>query len=226
MLVRSESGVSTDPQYLELGRCGCFNGDWSDTVVPLDEWVHLAVTVDTNQQISYFINGIFDSTWGGSGLNLTLGPNITLADNNIRSFNGTLEEVQIWSRVLSQSEIQWGMYRTPDVADTNLVAYWPMNDDSGATATNAAIATGSACDGTLVNSPAWVLSTVPFVPDATTGVATGVCPANATLTGTINPCPPRSGSSGARTPTTATSPPPKVSPPPTPFWTLPPCSPI
>jgi hypothetical protein len=181
-------GLYLPGQYLMLGRCGFFNSVCSVNLVPLDQWVHLAVTVDMYQQVSYYINGVFDSTWDGSGRDLSLGPNISLADNNVRTFNGTLDEVQIWRTALSQPEIQAGMSQTPDVSDANLVAYWAFNDGSGTTAANSAKATGSACDGTLVNSPAWVLSSVPFVPDATTAAAVNVGPAGATLTGTVNPC--------------------------------------
>ncbi len=46
VLVRSDSVLSTDPQYLELGRCGCFNGAGSAGVVPINQWVHLAVSVE------------------------------------------------------------------------------------------------------------------------------------------------------------------------------------
>jgi len=181
-------GLDLPDQYLMLGRCGFFNSVCSVNPVPLDQWVHLAVTVDMYQQVNYYINGVFDSTWDGTGRDLSLGPNISLADNNVRMFNGTLDEVQIWRTALSQPEIQAGMSETPDVSDTNLVAYWAFNDGSGTTATNSAKATGSACDGTLVNSPAWSLSSVPFVPDATTGGAVNIGPAGATLTGTVNPC--------------------------------------
>ncbi len=187
VLVRSDSVLSTDPQYLELGRCGCFNGAGSAGVVPINQWVHLAVSVSSNQQISYYINGAADISWDGSALDLSLGTNITLADNTIRMFNGTLDEVQIWSTALSQEEIQDGMNEAPDVTDTNLVAYWAFNEGAGSTATNSATATGSACDGTLVNSPAYVLSGVPFVPDTMSGGATIVSLTNATLTGTVNP---------------------------------------
>ena len=186
--IQNQSYENLNGQYLMLGRCGCFNGACSDNEVPLNEWVHLAVTVASNNLISYFINGAADISWDGTGNDLSLGPNITLADNTIRRFNGTLDEVQIWSRVLSQTEIQTNMNRAPNVADPTLAAYWSFNDGAGTTATNGATATGSACDGTLVNSPTWVLSTVPFVPDATTGGATGVGPNVATLNGTVNPC--------------------------------------
>jgi hypothetical protein len=180
-------GMDLPDQYLMLGRCGSFNSPCSVNPVPLNQWAHLAVTVDMYQQVSYYINGVFDSTWDGTGRDLSLGPNISMADNNVRTFNGTLDEVQIWRTALSQTEIQDGMSQTPDVSDTNLVAYWAFNDGSGTNATNSAEATGSACDGKL-DCHAWVLSSVPFVPDATTGGAVNVGSAGATLTGTLNPC--------------------------------------
>jgi hypothetical protein len=189
MTVQNQAYEGVFGQYLMLGRCGYFNGMCSSSELPLGQWVHLAVTVDSAQDVSYYINGVAAGGYtAGAGSNLTIGPEIHLADNSVRTFNGTLDEVQIWSKVQSQYEIQDGMNQTPDVADTNLVAYWSFDDGSGTTATNSAAATGSACDGTLVNSPTWVLSTVPFVPDVTTAGATGISPTAATLTGTVNPC--------------------------------------
>ena len=189
MTVQNQAYEGVYGQYLMLGRCGYFNGTCSFSELPLNQWVHLAVTVDSAQDVAYYINGVAAGGYtAGAGSNLTIGPEIHLADNSVRMFNGTLDEVQIWCKVQSQDEIQDGMNQAPDVTDTNLVAYWSFDDGSGATATNSAEATGSACDGTLVNSPTWVLSTVPSLPDVTTAGAAAVSPSAATLTGTVNPC--------------------------------------
>ena len=166
--VQNQSYAGLFGQYLMLGRCGAFNGASSGSQVPLNQWVNLAVTVDSALDVSYYINGAAAGGYSACvGSNLTIGPNITLGDNNQRMYNGMLDEVQIWKWVLSQAEIQAGMAQSPNVADTNLVAYWSFDEGSGTTATNRAMTTGCACDGTLMNSPAWVPSTVPFAPQIT-----------------------------------------------------------
>jgi hypothetical protein len=189
MTVQNQSYVYAFGQYLMLGRCGYYNGMCSSSEVPLNEWVHLAMTIDSAQDVTYYINGVIAGGYtAGAGSNLTIGPEIHLADNSVRMFNGSLAEVQIWRRVLSGGELLSGMNQAPNVADTNLVGYWSFDEGSGTTASNSAMATGSACDGTLVNSPGWAWSGVAFAPDAGTGGATGVGATGATLNGAVNPC--------------------------------------
>jgi hypothetical protein len=168
LLVRSQTGSAGDPQYLELGRCDFFNGGQSTAVVPLNQWVHLAATVDVNNQVSYFIDGAPAGGWDASAFDATLGGDITLAGADVRTFNGDLGGVQIWSRALSQTEIQAGMNQAPNLADTNLWAYWPFAEGAGTQTT--ADASGHGHAGTLVNSPAWVAG----VPDIFTFADGGV----------------------------------------------------
>ena len=184
-LIHSLNAYYDDTQYFELGRCGAFNGEISFGAMLPNEWTHVAVTVDSNMQVTYYMDGDEAGGYDGSGYNLTLGPNITLADNVVRTFKGTLDEAQIWSVALTQAQIQAGMNEAPSIADPNLVAYWPLNEGTGSSTT--ADATGHGHMGTLVNSPTWVVSTVPFVPDATTAAATGVSASGATLNGAFNP---------------------------------------
>jgi alpha-tubulin suppressor-like RCC1 family protein len=165
LLVRSATANDTDPQYLELGRDTSFNGTASTGTVPTNQWVHLAVTVSSNKTVSYFINGVAAGTWDASSRNLMLGANICLANNvsATRKFDGVLDEVEIWSRALGAAEIRANMNQTPNVADASLAAYWPFAEGGriGVPADITADASGSGCNGTLANRPAWVLSPVP-----------------------------------------------------------------
>src|SRR6266478_5902598 len=104
-LIHSSTANAADPQYLELGRCGSFNGTNSSSPVPFNAWTHVAVTVSATKTVSYFINGRPAGTWTNAALNFSLGTNVNLGDNVVRRFNGILDDVQIWNRALSQSEI-------------------------------------------------------------------------------------------------------------------------
>ena len=165
LLVRSMTANDTDPQYLELGRNGSFNGTASTSAVPTNQWVHLAVTVSTNKTVSYFINGAAAGSWNASSRNLTLGANICLANNvnGTRKFVGALDEVEIWSRALGAAEIQTNMNQTPNVADASLAAYWPFAEGNriGAPAGITLDSSGNGNNGALINQPAWVLSCLP-----------------------------------------------------------------
>jgi len=165
LLIRSQTPSATDPQYLELGRAGALDGWTSSRTVPLNQWVHIAVTLDANKKYTFYINGAAAGVGGYSAdEDATLGPAIHLASQNAqRRFDGLLDEVQIWSVARSQAEIQAGMNQVPDVTDPNLVAYWPFEEGAGSDTT--ADASGHGHSGTLVNAPAWQPAGVLLAPE-------------------------------------------------------------
>src|ERR1041384_8186266 len=55
-LIHAWTDTPTDPQSLELGRCGAFNGGGTSSFVPLNTWTHVAVTVRSNKLVNYYIN--------------------------------------------------------------------------------------------------------------------------------------------------------------------------
>ena len=135
LLIHSTNTSATGSQYIELGRCDAFNGQLSSRAVPLNQWTHIAVTVSSNKNVAFYIDGTAAGGWSATGRNTELGPKIHLADNVTRHFNGMLDEVQIWSRVLTQGDIQTNMYQAPNLAASGLVAYWPMVTDAGSVLT-------------------------------------------------------------------------------------------
>lgn len=151
MLIRSNTGSSNDTQFLELGRCGLFNGAASTNGVPLQQWVNVVISVDSNKMTRYYINGEPSGVTDNASVDVTLGPRLHLADNMMRCFDGMLDEVQIWSRALSEGEIQANMQRAPGVGETNLVAYWPFNGNAGSALT--VEASGFNRHGLLVHTP-------------------------------------------------------------------------
>ena len=166
-MVHSGTGSATDPQYLELGRCSDFTGTYSSIAVPTKQWTHVAVTVSyVDKVVNYYVNGVAAGTGYYRNLNAYLGPDIHLGDNTVRKFNGMLDEVQIWSRELSQAEVQTAMHTNLAGTESGLVAYWPFAEPNTGTWTyNHAVSTGASSDGTLVNSPLHHPSVIPDSPD-------------------------------------------------------------
>ena len=144
---------ATDPQYIELGRCSSYAGVISTNAVPANQWVHIAVTVSSNKLVTYFINGSLAGSWNATGYDVTIGPTISLADNTQRKFDGRLDEVQLWSKAQSQSDITNNLRRALTGEEPGLVAYYRFNEGSGITAHDATL---NHLDGTLMNSPVWV----------------------------------------------------------------------
>jgi hypothetical protein len=157
--------------------------------VPLNNWVHVAVTAD-GTNVSFYINGIPDSTTPQTtsitqtGLPLFLGRQGSSCDCNF--LQGGMDEVRIWSVALTQAQISSTMNHALTGNEPGLVAYYRFDEGSGANAHNSA-APGSIYDGSLVNNPVWTNSGAQFVPDVVTGAASNITGVSATLSAAVNP---------------------------------------
>jgi hypothetical protein len=157
-MIHATTDTAADPQYVELGRCSAFNGGLSSGTLPLHVWTHVAVTVSSNKVVSYFINGSSVGSWTNAALNFSLGNTVVLGANNVRQFDGQLDNFQLWTRELSAAEVQTNVTQQLTGNESGLAAWYPFNEGSGGTTTNEASA-GGGSTGTLVNNPQW--TTVP-----------------------------------------------------------------
>ncbi len=106
--------------------------------VPLNKWTHIAGTYD-GANIRLYINGILKSVIAATGdidwsaTNPTvyaIGSYIDDDENN--PFNGTIDEISVWSRALNINEIRDRMCRkisTSDPLNPFLVSYFNFDDD-------------------------------------------------------------------------------------------------
>ena len=179
VIVSSQTLSSTDPQYLWFTRCGSFSAAYSTLTVPLNEWVHIAVTVSPSGLVSYFINGNAAGSWNAGGYNVSIGPGITLADSVHRSFYGMLDEVQIWNTARTQAQIAADMTHPLTGAEPNLVACYHFDEGAGTTVHDA---TANHLDGTMTTGPVWVASTVDTNPPVIT------CPTNQVVVAAPGEC--------------------------------------
>ncbi len=82
----------------------------SSSTIPLDEWTHLAVTLSEEGDLKMYINGELDSEsilnapMSGSSLDLVLGRQANNPGANY--FQGDLDEVKIYSCVLSEVQVR------------------------------------------------------------------------------------------------------------------------
>lgn len=123
--------------------------------VPLDQWTHIAATYDGNESKVY-VNGILESS-KTIGLpiptnNYPMGISGDPGDPRF-NFNGHLDEVRVWGKVLSQSEIQSNMNCEIQTTSDCLAANYHFNQGV-AGADNSAITTltdasGNGNNGTL-----------------------------------------------------------------------------
>lgn len=152
VMIHSVTTNNSDPQYLELGRCNSYVGTSSTLPVPLNQWTHVAITVSSNRQVSYFVNGAAAGVWDASALNTTLASSFHLGDNITRKFDGILDEVQIWNTAFSPAQIQANMLQRAAGTEAGLVGYWRFDEGFGTQAVNVTGRTGHA---TLNNGAAW-----------------------------------------------------------------------
>jgi hypothetical protein len=83
-------------------------GQASNAILPLNTWYHVAVTLDSSRNISLYINGTLDSSGTISNGNIPTANIITTIGEGTYqnyNFNGLIDEVRIYDRVLSEQEI-------------------------------------------------------------------------------------------------------------------------
>jgi hypothetical protein len=131
---------------------------WVDTGFspPLNQWSHIAIVYD-NGVVRSYANGTLVHTFNGSGSISDVDP--ALNDFRIggrqccvQYFGGRIDEVRMYNRALSASEIQTLMATGPTP-----VGYWKFDEASG---TLAADSSGNNLTGMLTNGPLWTTGRV------------------------------------------------------------------
>ncbi|MFZ4930660.1 endo-beta-N-acetylglucosaminidase H [Chryseobacterium sp. Mn2064] len=104
----------------------------SATALNANTWYHVAATYD-GANMKIYINGTLDATKAQSGSIASNGAfNVGYLYNTSRNFNGKIDEVRVWKRALTQTEIGQNMCNV-SVPASSLAAYWKFNEGSGST---------------------------------------------------------------------------------------------
>ena len=121
-------------------------------------WHHIAFVVSpTSGQV--YVDGNLRNSVGWTG---TPGPptgteplQIGRYFNYGNTFQGEIDEVELWNRSLSASELNYLKHRRLGGTEDGLLGYWRFDESSGTVANNTAT---NAFHGTLLNAPARVAS--------------------------------------------------------------------
>jgi hypothetical protein len=147
------------------------NGAFSTVQAHLDDfsnWHHFAGVYD-GESMTIYVDGLLEHRRSHSGVVAqdTYGFRIgRYGPNNGYFFKGAVGTVRVWSRALSQAELQAGMKGDFDVEGAvGLEGYWPASEGSGASLVDHS---GNGYHGTI-SGPSWVESG----PACTTGAICG-----------------------------------------------------
>lgn len=131
----------------------------STNVVPLNQWVHVAMTKDENDTIRFYINGVANGVYGGVKASQDLGAmNIGRqepANCQCNLFAGNMDELRIWNVTRTPQQINRFMNSALCYNEKGLAAYYKF-DDGLAGADNSALTilkdhSGNHNDGTYMN---------------------------------------------------------------------------
>jgi len=132
----------------------------SEDPLEFDQWVHLSMTL-ADTELSFYVNAELRQTVAielgalVSTDSLSIGGNTT----SFSHWNGNLDEIKIWTRLLSESDIQEAMAVGSFLYENDLLAYWNFNDGPGATIL--ADLSNNGNHGTFPTAPNWSINVPP-----------------------------------------------------------------
>lgn len=135
---------------------------WSRKKVPLHTWTHVAFTRETNGLGHVYLDAAHVAAGALYAPRPVLRTNNFIARSNWPYRAGPdaiLDEVRLWSVARSAEDIRREMGCVLTGAESNLVAYWRLDDGGGDTATDA---TGHGYAARLVNAPQWAPGSAPI----------------------------------------------------------------
>lgn len=156
----------------------------ADTVVP-NQWVHVAVTYD-GSQLKIYLNGTLSNTVAATGVPWNSPENLYVGFDpgcgGRIPYNGKMDDVQIWSRARTASEIANSYNKLINPASTNLTAYYRFDESNGRYAYDV---TAAGNHGTITGTVTREIpTTAPLPTMATSGITYTWSPTTALSAGT------------------------------------------
>ncbi len=154
---------------LSDGTSGCKGGKTYEGLVPVDEWVHVALTIGDGVQKLYFNGDVvqtyeYTDRWLGY-YNMRVGNS---QYESGRHYEGQMDEIRIWHTIRTEEQIKASMHNTLTGKESGLFAYYNCDMVSGNILPDVGL---NSNHGTLMNMSAanWVYSravTRPFAREA------------------------------------------------------------
>ncbi|MEQ9052824.1 MAG: LamG-like jellyroll fold domain-containing protein, partial [Marinoscillum sp.] len=136
----------------------------SNVAVNDGEWHHVAFVFEPSVALRLYIDGVLDKTFGISSTNINgasypfrVGKYPT---SSSAFFDGEMDEIRVWNDVRSDAEIFDNLYHDLKGDESNLVAYYPMDENSGTKLVDRSVNTN---DGDI-GGAGFIVSDVPLGP--------------------------------------------------------------
>jgi len=139
------------------GNASPYQGFSSNSSLNVGEWNHIAIVRDLdNMRLHWYINGVLTNSANASyTAAVASANNVLIAQGYVNNYDGQIDELRIWNRPRTQTEIRTNMCKKLLGAETGLVAYYRFDEGAGSTLTDL---TKNGLDGTINNAPSWVVS--------------------------------------------------------------------
>jgi len=158
---RQEIMINDDVWYWEIRANGNLNFERHggtqvncNNCLTHNEWQHIAIIRD-GSNLRMYINAqeVASSSINGTFNNISYGYYIGQhGHDNTLHYSGAINEVSIWNRALSSTELQNFMNNALNGNESGLVGYWDCNEGSGTTVNDLS---GNENDGTI-NGASWI----------------------------------------------------------------------
>ena len=103
--------------------------------IPINEWVHVAVSVSADGTVKFYKNGqLFSSHWGPLSTPDSGPVNIGRQSPNTCACNlanGSFDELRIWNTARSDQEISDNYNKILTGGTEGFLAYWKFNEEGG-----------------------------------------------------------------------------------------------
>jgi len=128
------SGYALDLGGRGQGRLVIFSDGWKEAVLPegtifLNKWQHIAGVYD-GETLKFYVDGILKATTDAGELSPSTAP-LTIGESSVwsgREFTGGIDEVRIWNKALSVTEIQKFKDSSRVGKESGLVAYYKFDE--------------------------------------------------------------------------------------------------
>jgi len=111
--------------------------NWTDRILDTD-WHHVAATYD-GAVMKIYVDGVLKISNTNTGTLKTSTSDVYIGNQNtINPFKGTIDEVLLYDRALTEAEIGQIYSTTPNPGNgaSDLISYWNLNENGGTTATD------------------------------------------------------------------------------------------